>query len=205
MTSRDAILSAVRANEPRPVPALPDVPRFESTTRSLLDDFREALLRMGGKFAPKDGGGDLDEFIRSLFPQARVICSATAEVKGTRALARSTNPTDLADVDVGIVRATFGVAETGSIWLSEAELQVNALAYLAQHFVVLLDPSDILGNLHDAYRDSRFKTARYAVLVTGPSATADIEGVLIHGAQGVRSLTVVPLAGPIGDAGRSRA
>lgn len=205
MTSRDAILAAVRANEPRPVPALPDVPRFESTTRSLLDDFREALLRMGGKFAPKDGGGDLDEFIRSLFPQARVICSATAEVKGTRALARSTNPTDLADVDVGIVRATFGVAETGSIWLSEAELQVNALAYLAQHFVVLLDPSDILGNLHDAYRDSRFKTARYAVLVTGPSATADIEGVFIHGAQGVRSLTVVPLAGPIGDAGRSRA
>ena len=50
-----------------------------------------------------------------------------------------------------------------------------------------------------------FKTAGYAVLVTGPSATADIEGVLIHGAQGVRSLTVVPLAGPIGDAGRSRA
>jgi L-lactate dehydrogenase complex protein LldG len=27
--------------------------------------------------------------------------------------------------------------------------------------------------------------------MTGPSATADIEGVLIHGAQGVRSLTVV--------------
>ena len=131
--------------------------------------------------------------------------SSSATNPWTRPQARSTNPTDLADVDVGIVRATFGVAETGSIWLSEAELQVNALAYLAQHFVVLLDPSDILGNLHDAYRDSRFKTARYAVLVTGPSATADIEGVLIHGAQGVRSLTVVPLAGPIGDAGRSRA
>jgi L-lactate dehydrogenase complex protein LldG len=26
--------------------------------------------------------------------------------------------------------------------------------------------------------------------MTGPSATADIEGILIHGAQGVRSLTV---------------
>ena len=32
--------------------------------------------------------------------------------------------------------------------------------------------------------------------MTGPSATADIEGVLIHGAQGIRSFTVVPLAGP---------
>jgi L-lactate dehydrogenase complex protein LldG len=101
----------------------------------------------------------------------------------------------LADVDVAVVRAAFGVAETGSVWLSEDELKVNALAYLAQHLVVLLDPARIVGNLHHAYGDPRFKTARYAVLVTGPSATADIEGVLIHGAQGVRSLTVlmVPL------------
>jgi len=38
--------------------------------------------------------------------------------------------------------------------------------------------------------------SRYAVLVTGPSATADIEGVLIHGAQGVRSLTVLPVPHP---------
>jgi L-lactate dehydrogenase complex protein LldG len=29
---------------------------------------------------------------------------------------------------------------------------------------------------------------------TGPSATADIEGVLIHGAQGVRSLSILALA-----------
>ncbi|WP_331709212.1 LUD domain-containing protein [Sphingomonas sp. CCH20-B6] len=34
---------------------------------------------------------------------------------------------------------------------------------------------------------------RYASFHTGPSATADIEGVLIHGAQGVRSLTVLLL------------
>ena len=55
-------------------------------------------------------------------------------------------------------------------------------AELLQHLVALLDPRDIVGNLHHAYRDPRFKTARYAVLVTGPSATAHIEGVLIQGA-----------------------
>jgi L-lactate dehydrogenase complex protein LldG len=71
------------------------------------------------------------------------------------------------------------------------ELQVNSLAFLAQHLVALLDPAAVVGNIHHAYRDPRFRTARYAVLVTGPSATADIEAVLIHGAQGVRSLTVV--------------
>jgi L-lactate utilization protein LutC len=41
---------------------------------------------------------------------------------------------------------------------------------------------------------TRFKTAR--VLVTGPSATADIEGVLIQGARDVRSLTVLPISRP---------
>ena len=202
MTSRDTILAAVRANLPSPVPALPEIPMFERTAGSLLDEFQGALVRMGGQFADERSAKDLDGFVRSLFPQARVICSAIPEVEGTRALTHGASPTDLADVDVGIIRAAFGVAETGSIWLSEAELQVNALAYLAQHLVALLDPSDIVGNLHYAYRDPRFKTARYAVLMTGPSATADIEGVLIHGAQGVRSLTVVPLPRPIGAAGR---
>jgi L-lactate dehydrogenase complex protein LldG len=205
VTSRDTILAAVRANLPSPAPALPEIPLFERTAGSLLDEFQEALVRMGGKFVEERSGKTLNGFVRSLFPQARVICSATLEVEGTRALTRSASPTDLADVDVGIVRAAFGVAETGSIWLSEVELQVNALAYLAQHLVALLDPSDIVGNLHHAYRDPRFKTARYAVLVTGPSATADIEGVLIHGAQGVRSLTVLPLPRPIGATGRSGA
>jgi L-lactate dehydrogenase complex protein LldG len=151
---------------------------------------------MGGKFAEGTNRENPDQFIRSLFPQAQVICSATPEVIGTRALSGEGKPADLADVDVAVVRAAFGVAETGSIWLSEQELRVNALAYLAQHLVALLDPGDIVGNLHHAYRDPRFKTARYAVLVTGPSATADIEGVLIHGAQGVRSLTVLLVPRP---------
>ena len=193
MSSRATILAAVRANQPAPAPVIPDIPLFERPAGLLVAEFREALLRMGGKFAETQEGEDLNRFIRSLFPQAQVICSAVPEVKGNRALSGIVEPADLADVDVGIVRAAFAVAETGSIWLSETELQVNSLAFLPQHLVTLLDPGDIVGNLHHAYGDARFKTARYAVLVTGPSAPADIEGVLIHGAQGVRSLTVVLL------------
>jgi L-lactate dehydrogenase complex protein LldG len=195
MTSRDTILAAVRTNQPAPAPPIPAIPLFERASPPLLEQFQATLKSMSGIFAPALDGGNLDALVRSLFPDAAVICSATPEVHGTRALDAGADPATLADVDVGVVRAAFGVAETGSVWFSEAELRVNALAYLAQHLVVLLDPTRIVGNLHQAYRDARFKTARYAVLVTGPSATADIEGVLIHGAQGVRSLTVamVPL------------
>ncbi len=100
-------------------------------------------------------------------------------------------PRDLENVDVAVVRARFGVAETGSVFLSEAELQVNTIAYLAQHLVVLLDPVALVAGIADAYQRRDFGEVRYASLMTGPSATADIEGVLIRGAQGVRSLTVI--------------
>ena len=98
------------------------------------------------------------------------------------------------DVDVGVVRAVFGVAETGSLWLTETQFKVNALGFLAQHLIVLLDPTAIVRNMHHAYRERAQFDARYGVFMTGPSATADIEGVLIHGAQGIRTLTVVLLA-----------
>ena len=190
MTSRDAILTAVRANQPTPV-SLPEVPLFKASASSLVEQFQENLIRMGGKLAALDDASDLGALTKSLFADAKIVCSATPEVRGSRGIDKTAGPAALADVDVAVVRAAFGVAETGSVWLSEDDLQVNALGFLAQHLIVLLDPADIIGNLHQAYRDPRFKTARYAVLVTGPSATADIEGVLIHGAQGVRSMTVV--------------
>ena len=44
--------------------------------------------------------------------------------------------------------------------------------------------------MHHAYARPEFRAHRYAVFQSGPSATADIEGVLIQGAQDARSLLV---------------
>lgn len=194
MSSRDDILGVIRRNQPAARP-LPDVPLFDADLPPALDRFKESVTRMGGKLAELPRGADVDAFVQGRFPDARVICSATAEATGTRNLATMATPSDLQDVDVGVVRARFGVAETGSVYLSETELQVNAIGYLVQHLVILLDPDTILPNLHHAYEQPGFHEARYAVLMTGPSATADIEGILIHGAQGVRSLTILLMPG----------
>ncbi len=195
MTSRDDILSRVRRNQPAARP-LPAIPAFVPAQPPTFDAFRTSLARMGGKCADVPAGGDLDALVRALFPDAAVVASATPEVRGNRDLARVRAPKDLADVDVGVVRAAFGVAETGSVWLSEAQFQVNALGFLAQHLVVLLDPAAIVADMHAAYRHPGFVEAKYAVFMTGPSATADIEGILIHGAQGIRTLTVIPVSAP---------
>jgi L-lactate dehydrogenase complex protein LldG len=140
--------------------------------------------------------GDRLAPVREKIVGTKVVCSTVPEIAGNRDIAAVRAPQDAADVDFAIVRADFGVAETGSVLLSEKELRVNALAYLAQHLIVLLDPTDILVNIHHAYRRPEFRNSHYAAFHTGPSATADIEGVLIHGAQGVRSLSVLPIARP---------
>lgn len=190
--SRDLVLARIRANLPPPetLPALPD---FHRAPASPWDAFTAALARMGGAVGTPAAGQSLDAWLRDAFPDARVICSAVPEADGTRRLDPALAPATLDDVDVGVVRAAFGVAETGSVALGERELGVNALGFLSQHLVVLLDPARILPDLHHAYRERAFFDAGYAALMTGPSATADIEGVLVRGAQGIRTLTVVAM------------
>ena len=189
--SREEILARVRKNQPAALP-LPEVPTFDRVLPSLVETFKAALMRMGGLFLDAPADDDLDALVRAKFPDSKVICSATPEVAGNRRIDQVVDPAELRDVDVGVVRARFGVAETGSVWLSEAEFKVNALGFLSQHLVVLLDMTEMEPNMHHAYRRRDFFTANYAAFMTGPSATADIEGVLIRGAQGIRSLTVIP-------------
>ncbi|RZK86552.1 MAG: hypothetical protein EOO66_21840 [Methylobacterium sp.] len=192
MSVREATLARVRRNRPAGEHPLPEVPLFAPLVGDdRVAEFGERLKRMGGRLAEAPPEGDLFASVRERLDGAAVIASAVPEIAGNRDLGAVARPQDLADVDVAIVRAVFGVAETGSVLFTQAELKVNAVAYLAQHLVVLLDPADILVNIQAAYRRPDFAHAAYAVLHTGPSATADIEGVLIHGAQGVRSLTVI--------------
>ena len=74
--------------------------------------------------------------------------------------------------------------------LRSAALIVDALGFLSQHLVVLLDPNDIVSDMHEAYRRVRLHETAYGCFMAGPSATADIEATLVHGAQGARSLDV---------------
>jgi L-lactate dehydrogenase complex protein LldG len=199
MSSRTDILDAIRLNRPQLDRPLPVVPLFDDAPPgSLLAAFKDSLHRMGGLFLDPPASGDPLAPVRVKIAGAKVVCSTVPEIGGNRNIENVRAPQELADVDFAIVRASFAVAETGSVLLSEVDLRVNAVAYLAQHLIVLLDPTDIVINLHHAYRRPEFRNRHYAAFHTGPSATADIEGVLIHGAQGVRSLSVLPIARAFG-------
>jgi L-lactate dehydrogenase complex protein LldG len=218
MTARDAILAAVRKNLPRPavplpeVPGtdrkgiktgfgyhehfnkLPEVPGFPDEGEPILPYFRKQLEAMGGRSFEAADAAAARAKVAELFPAAKVVCSAVPEVPGTRRVEDVRDPHALNDVDVGVVRSPLGVAEAGAVWLTQQELVVNALGVLSQHLVVLLDPAAIVDTMHDAYGRLDLTASPYGLFMAGPSATGDIEGVIIHGAQGARSLTVLLLA-----------
>ncbi len=220
MSARDAILAAVRRNLPQPSVPLPDVPgterkgtrtglgykdhltrlpevtSFPRVGEPILPYFLKQLEAMGGRgFEVRDAAAARAK-VAELFTAATVVCSATPEVTGTRRIESTVDPHALNDVDVGVVRSPLGVAEAGAVWLTQTELVVNALGVLSQHLVVLLDPARIVDTMADAYAQLDLTASPYGVFLAGPSATGDIEGVIIHGAQGARSLTVLLLAPP---------
>jgi len=188
--SRNTILDAVRSNQPATQP-MPTIPHFHTNTAAdLVATFSESIDRMAGVVVTEDVP-DLDSFVRTKFPNAKVICSAIPEYGGTIKPASFNHWTEASTIDVCVLRSPMGVAETGSILLSDIELQVNTIAFLAHDLVVLLDPKQIVENIHDAYEHPYFKLRPYSVLMTGPSGSADISGITVHPAQGVKTLTVI--------------
>ncbi len=222
ISPRDVILASIRSNLPPAVPLpdvpgsdrrgiaaglgykehvtrLPEVPGFPDVGEPHLPYFQRQLEAMGGQLFEVADRAAACAKVAELFPDAKVVCSAAPEVPGTRrGWWIDNNPHELFDVDVGVVRSPLGVAETGAVWLTQAELLVNALAVLSQHLIVLLDPGAVVDTMNDAYERVDLTANPYGLFLAGPSATADIEGVVVHGAQGARTMTILLLA-PAGE------
>jgi L-lactate dehydrogenase complex protein LldG len=188
--SREQILSAIRANIPPGPIEHPGIPLFRREDTNLKATFEKHLEKAGGAAHDIGNPAEAQAKLASLHPTAKVICSAVPEISEARRAQTVHDPHDLADVDVGVVRAQFGVAESGAVWLTEEDLIVDALGFLSQHLVVLLDPNEIVADMHEAYARVRLDRTAYGCFMMGPSATGDIEATLVHGAQGVRSLNL---------------
>jgi L-lactate dehydrogenase complex protein LldG len=190
MSFRDTILQNVRNNQPS-YRELPAIPKFHSEQPlDLKEKFVEALKELSGEVVTEPPV-DFEKFLRNRFPGAKAICSTVPEYAGNRKPEDFTRWSDASSIDVTIVRSPLGVAETGSVLLSEQEFRVNTIGVFAHDIVILLDPADIVENIHDAYGHIHFRDKAYTLLMSGPSGSADIAGTTVHPAQGVTTLTVV--------------
>jgi len=193
MANKDDILKKYRANvrEKFDMPDLSDIKAI--TYPNPLVQFAKMSEMVGGQVIEVDPGRDINVLIRELFPDAKEIASNLPEITiATRNPDTVGRARDLNGTDVGIIRGAFGVAENACIWIPQT-MKEKAVMFISEHLVILLPKSQIVNNMHEAYRRIRFDEEYdgYGVFISGPSKTADIAQVLVMGAQAARSATIL--------------
>jgi len=146
---------------------------------------------VGGKVIEVKEGQDINDIIKEVYPDAKEIASNLPEVTiATRNPDTVEDARQLNGTDVGIIRGVFGVAENGCIWIPQ-QMKEKVVCFISENLVILLPKSQIVNNMHEAYRRVEFNDYGYGTFISGPSKTADIAQVLVMGAQAARSVTVL--------------
>ncbi len=195
MSNKDDILKKYRANvkEKFDMPDLSDIKAI--TYPNPLVQFVKMSEMVGGQVIEVDAGRDINVLIRELFPEAKEIASNLPEITiATRNPDTVGRARDLNGTDVGIIRGQFGVAENGCIWIPQT-MKEKAVCFISENLVILLPKSQIVNNMHEAYKRIEFDKTYdgYGTFISGPSKTADIAQVLVMGAQAARSATILLL------------
>ena len=191
MSSKEEILKRYRANVKQQFD-MPDLSDIKATTYpEPIVQFVKMSEAVGGQVIEVDPDRDINTLIRELFPEAKEIASNLPEITiATRNPDTIGRARDLNGTDVGIIRGMFGVAENGCVWIPQ-QMKEKAVCFISENLIILLPKSQIVNNMHEAYRRILFNDYGYGTFISGPSKTADIAQVLVMGAQAARSVTIL--------------
>lgn len=190
MSTKDEILSRIRENTGRRY-EMPDLTLDAITYEDRVSTFADNLKAAGGEAVVLQPGEDVNAVIRRAFPKVRRVASNIAGIT-----CATFNPDDLDDprelngTDLSVVRASFGVAENGAVWLP-LNVRFKAVYFISEALVILLDRCELVNNMNEAYRRTAVTEYSYGTFMAGPSKTADIEQALVFGAHGPMRVMVI--------------
>ena len=195
MSYKDDILKKYRENVlvKFDMPDLSDIKGI--TYPDPLVQFIKMTESVGGHVIEVKDGQDINQLIRDLYPDAKEFASNLPQITiATRNPDTVGRARDLNGTDVGIIRGQFGVAENACVWIPQT-MKEKAVCFISENLVILLPKSQIVNNMHEAYKRIEFDKEYdgYGTFISGPSKTADIAQVLVMGAQAARSATVLLL------------
>ena len=195
MSNKDDILKKYRANvrEKFDMPDLSDIKAIQYPDP--LVQFIKMTESVGGHVIEVKKDQDINELVKEMYPDAKEIASNLPEITiATRNPDTVGRARDLNGTDVGIIRGQFGVAENACVWIPQT-MKEKAVCFISENLVILLPKSQIVHNMHEAYKRIKFDETYdgYGTFISGPSKTADIAQVLVMGAQAARSVTILLL------------
>ena len=190
---REAILKSIKENKPTliPIPVL-DLNNFKENI-NLLDEFKEKVKLVGGSITELSSSETLESALNKLYPNVKKIvdCSEKLSSLATVSISKETDPKDLQDIDLAIINGEFGVAENGSVWISEEVFPVRVLPFITNDLVIVLEKNKLCLHMHEAFSLISKRERTFGLFISGPSKTADIEQCLVVGAQGAMSLSII--------------
>lgn len=195
MDSRTAILEKIRQNQPEISAKLPDVEVLGLETFDLVEKYTTVLQSIGGEYVEVKDYNEIINFVKDNYSSDNRVITTLPELAefGTTNWMND-DPHSLADVELAVVKAHFGVAENSALWVTDAVLGQRATPFIAQYLAIVLSKQDIVATMHQAYQligDSKYD---FGTFIAGPSKTADIEQSLVLGAHGARGLVVFLLS-----------
>jgi L-lactate dehydrogenase complex protein LldG len=198
MSARDEILARVRsALGPEPAPATAIPREYRTTTQDGLDSFLERLAHYDAR-AIQTTESDLVATVQTTLEQreARNIIAPDGVPPGwlTTVNPIKDNPpldNDALDGSDGVVTTcTLAIGQTGTIVLDGGPgMGRRALTLLPDYHLCVVRTEQIVPSVPEAIR--ALDPTRPLTLISGPSATVDIEMVRVKGVHGPRTLDVI--------------
>jgi len=188
MSTRETILKAVAMNKPE-LTELPDMDLSLSIQYpNLINQFVSMVESSGGKAFCQNSSEELLKDITGVKSEGKFMINLLENLPSTEL--ENQNASELESLDTLYLRARLGVAENGAMWISEKQMSNRLLPFICQHLVIVINPEDLVNNMHEAYQQIDAVSEGFGVFIAGPSKTADIEQNLVIGAHGARSLRV---------------
>jgi L-lactate dehydrogenase complex protein LldG len=216
MSARDRILAKLKAGAPSTAGDLPDVAGWYATHRTTETSadktkrFRHCIELAHAEVHPVARGGWTQKLHEVLAArQIGTLLVASGSVHGARALAElpalgidclgyvqaieSWKVAMFNDTPAALTAARAAIAETGTLILWPDADEPRLMSLVPPLHVVLLDAANIYNTFHEAIELEGWKAGlpTNALLISGPSKTADIQQTLAYGAHGPKELVVL--------------
>jgi len=216
MSARDRILAKLKAGAPSTAGDIPDVAAWYATHRtpeSRADKtkrFRHCIELAHAEVHPVARSGWLEKLHEVLAArQIESLLVAPGTAHGARAQAELPalgiacrdygqaiecwKPAMFNDTPAALTAARAAIAETGTLIVWPDADEPRLMSLVPPLHVVLLDAANIYNTFHEAMAVEGWKAGlpTNALLISGPSKTADIQQTLAYGAHGPKELVVL--------------
>jgi L-lactate dehydrogenase complex protein LldG len=191
MSSKANILEKIKQNQPLSVSALPDLSFLGLENYENLDKYKTMLQSIGGDYVEVADYDAVIDFIKKNYNTEKRIITTLPELSQIAATDwTNDDPHSLKDVELTIVKAHFGVAENGSLWVTDDLLGQRIAVFIPQYLAIVVKKDNMVTTMHQAYDRIGNQEYNFGTFIAGPSKTADIEQSLVLGAHGARGLIV---------------